>query len=77
MMDVLAAVFDKKGKPLGLIRMPGVTNMGFGDNSLNKLYILNDTSIHSIELQVPINLYPLLPSERHLLWVGASILDMV
>lgn len=44
-------VFSRSGKPLGLIALPDVVNLGFAGEKLNKLYILNDSSIHMIELQ--------------------------
>ena len=49
---MLDAVFNRSGKPLGLIGLPGVCNLGFAGENLNKLYILNDESVHMIELQV-------------------------
>ncbi|KAG0565869.1 hypothetical protein KC19_7G019300 [Ceratodon purpureus] len=45
-------VFDHKGRALGLIRISGVTNLGFGGDFLNKLFILNGTGIYCIELKV-------------------------
>lgn len=44
-------VFSRSGKPLGLIALPEVVNLGFAGERLNKLYVLNDASIHMIELQ--------------------------
>jgi sugar lactone lactonase YvrE len=46
-------VFDHKGKALGLIRISGVTNLGFGGDSLDKLFILNGAGVYCIELKVP------------------------
>lgn len=48
----LCVVFSRSGKPLGLIALPEVVNLGFAGKQLNKLFILNDASIHMIELQV-------------------------
>uniref|UniRef100_A0A7I4CSZ5 SMP-30/Gluconolactonase/LRE-like region domain-containing protein n=1 Tax=Physcomitrium patens TaxID=3218 RepID=A0A7I4CSZ5_PHYPA len=45
-------VFNQLGKPLGLIRQPSVSNMGFAGRNLDTLYILNDTTISYVQLQV-------------------------
>lgn len=45
-------VFSHSGKPLGLIRQPGVPNMGFAGKRLNTLYMLNDTTISFTKLKV-------------------------
>lgn len=45
-------VFAQSGKPLGLIRQPGTANMGFAGKGLDTLYMLNDTSISYVQLQV-------------------------
>lgn len=47
-------VFAQSGKPLGLIRQPGTANMGFAGKGLDTLYMLNDTSISYVQLQVTI-----------------------
>lgn len=44
-------VFSRSGKPLGLIALSEVVNLGFAGEQLNKLLIMNDESIHMIELQ--------------------------
>ncbi|KAG0617725.1 hypothetical protein M758_4G010100 [Ceratodon purpureus] len=44
-------VFDKSGKPLGLIRQPSVANMGFAGKDLDILYILNETTISYVKLK--------------------------
>ncbi|KAH7331771.1 hypothetical protein KP509_20G049800 [Ceratopteris richardii] len=43
-------VFDKKGKLLGMIKIPGATNMGFAGRDLQTLVILNGTAIYKITL---------------------------
>lgn len=45
-------VFAKSGKPLGLIRQPGTSNMGFAGKGLDTLYLLNDTTISYVTLKV-------------------------
>ena len=45
-------VFSRTGKPLGLIVLPDSVNLGFAGKNLNQLYILNDSSVHMIELKV-------------------------
>lgn len=55
-------MFSRSGKPLGLIALPDVVNLGFAGEKLNQLYFLNDASIHMIELQVRGTDYLLLSS---------------
>lgn len=45
-------VFAYSGKPLGLIRQPGTANMGFAGKGLDTLYMLNDTTISYVKLEV-------------------------
>lgn len=45
-------MFAYSGKPLGLIRQPGTANMGFAGKGLDTLYMLNDTTISYVKLEV-------------------------
>ena len=61
--DPCAAVFDHWGKALGLIRQPGVSNMGFAGKGLGTLYMLNGSTISYVTLQVltALSLFFILP----------------
>ncbi|MCO5547504.1 hypothetical protein L7F22_000954 [Adiantum nelumboides] len=43
-------VISPKGKLLGLIKVPGASNMGFAGKNLDTLIILNDKAIHKVVL---------------------------
>lgn len=43
-------VLSPKGKVLGLIRVPGASNMGFAGPDLDQLIIMNGTAIYSVHL---------------------------
>lgn len=45
-------VLNPNGKLLGLIKVPGATNLGFAGKNLNMLIILNDKAIYKINLSV-------------------------
>lgn len=45
-------IFSRSGRPLGLIKLLGASNIGFGGKKLDTLYMLDGKSISYIKLQV-------------------------